>query len=71
MCGLDGRHWVTHGYLDDIQIGDLLSFMLERAELLEGSGAPAADDTRIECDRIRRQRDAPGAPWHARRDIEG
>ena len=65
----DGRHWVTYGYPDDIQIGDLLTFMLERAEWLEGSDAPAADDIRKECDRIRRQRDALGVPRHARRDI--
>jgi hypothetical protein len=37
---------------------------------LEGSDAPAADDIRKECDRIRRQREALGVPRHARRDIE-
>jgi len=68
---IDGRHWVTYGHLDDIQIGDLLTFMLQRAEWLDGSDAPAADDIRKECERIRRQREALGVPWHARRDIKG
>jgi hypothetical protein len=64
------RHLVTYGHLDDIQIGDLLTFMRDVADGLDDTDAPAAADVRSEVDRIHREREALGIPWYAPRKVE-